>query len=371
MFEFLKPKQQGQESKKIEVQFIDENPIDVEGENTEKEKENEIEGNEGERGLTEKMVVEELEALFSGDEAVVKEGEAINNSEKQEKRSLFGKKAAALCVAMTVFAGALAGAPMKAEARGRHSGVDFSDVVEAMAGVATIKIVDGVASGIAEGAYSGMTQAAEKVILNSAGIETPQQRYERYRYEAMQRGYGQPVYAYPQGGYVHLSGSNYPSPRRVIMQQPVYPAENYAPAQVPPGYHERGSSQRSEQQESLSGMEAEYHKKLLEAMDELDQEKKDLMESYRDGKIDKKTHDDLVKIATENYKVERESLKDAFPDLQKQSSKSEKNKNKSLEEKENLDQDNDLKDTDRGGEEDSIKKGFEKGTWDAPNRDGL
>lgn len=357
MFEIFKPKQE-QKPKKIEVQFIDENPIDVEGENTEKE--NKIEGNEGERGLTEKIVTEELETLFSGGEEAVNERET-NNPEKQEKRNLFMRKMAALCVATTVFAGALAGAPMKAEARGRHNGVDFSDVVEVMAGVAAVKIVDGVASGIARGAYSGMTQATEKVILNSAGIETPQQRYDRYRDEAMRSGYyGQPVYAYPQGGgYVHLSGSNYPSPRRVIVQQLVYP--------------ERGSSQEPERQESLSGIEVEYHKKLLEAGDELDREKNEAVKLYRDGSIDREKLDELVEIAKENYKDETEKLKDAFSALQKQSSKSEKNKNKSVE-KENLDQDSDiqvedLKDADQGGEEDSVKEGFEKGEWDAPSRD--
>ncbi len=307
--------------KTVEVEVVDKKQEDVNGKNTGKE--NEVEGNEGERGLTEKMVTKELEALFSGGEAVVKEGEA-NNSEKQEKRNLLIRKAAALCVAMTVFAGALAGAPMKAEAGGRHSGVDLSDVVEVMAGVAAIKIVDGVASGIARGAYSGMTQATEKVILNSAGIETPQQRYDRYRDEEMQ-----PAYAYPQGGgYVHLSGSNYPSPRHVIVQQPVYPAENYAPAQVPPGYHERGSSQGPEQRESLNGGEKEYHKKLLEAGDELDQEKKELMESYRDGKIDKKTHVELVEIAKKNYKEEVETLKDIYSSSQDQSGDSSIRKDK-------------------------------------------
>lgn len=344
MFEMFKPKQQGQESKTIEVQIVDENPEDIKDENTEKE--NEAEGNERERGLTEKIVEEELKALFSGRKAVVKEGEA-NNLESQERGNLLRKKAAALCVAMTVFAGALAGAPMKAEARGRHSGVDFSDVVEVVAGVAAVKIVDGVASGIARGAYSGMTQATEKVILNSAGIETPQQRYDRYRDEAMRGGYyGQPAYAYPQGGgYVHLSGSNYPSSRRVIVQQPVYSAENYAPAQVSPGYHERGSSQGLERQESLSGMEAEYHKKLLEAGDELDREKNEAVKLYRDGSIDREKLDELVEIAKENYKDETEKLKDAFSTLQKQSSGSEKRKSNLLK-KENLNQDNDIQEKD-------------------------
>ncbi|KKQ47172.1 MAG: DNA-directed RNA polymerase subunit beta [Candidatus Moranbacteria bacterium GW2011_GWD2_37_9] len=264
MFEFLKPKQE-QKSKKIEVQVIDENSKD--GRNKNAGNENEIEGNEERRDLTEKMAIEELKVLISDGEAVVKEGE-VNNPESQEKRSLFVRKMAALCVATTIFAGALAGAPMKAEAGGRHSGIDFSDVIETMAGIATIKIVDGVASGVARGAYSGMAQATEKVILNSAGIETSQQRYDRYRDEAMRGGYyGQPAYAYPQGGgYVHLSGSNHHlPPRRVIVQQPAYSAENYAPAQVPPGYHERGSLQRSERQESLSGMEAEYQKELVKA----------------------------------------------------------------------------------------------------------
>lgn len=345
MFEIFKPKQE-QKPKKIEVQFIDENPIDVGGENTENE--NRIEGNEEERGLTEKIVVEELEALFPGGEAVVKEGEAINNSEKQEKRKLFMRKMAALCVATTVFAGALAGAPMKAEARGRGENIKTSDIIELAATIGVVNIISGVTRGIGEGAYSGMTQATEKVILNSAGIETPQQRYDRYRDEAMRGGYyGQPAYAYPQGGgYVHLSGSNYHlPPRRVIVQQPVYSAENYAPAQVPPGYHERGSSQRSEQQESLSGMEAEYHKKLLEAGDELDREKNEAVKLYRDGSIDREKLDELVEIAKENYKDETEKLKDAFSTLQKQSSGSEKRKSNLLE-KGNLDQDNDIQEED-------------------------
>ncbi|KKQ04159.1 MAG: hypothetical protein US15_C0066G0004 [Candidatus Moranbacteria bacterium GW2011_GWF1_36_4] len=195
-----------------------------------------------------------------------------------------------------------------------------------MAGIATIKIVDGVASGVARGAYSGMAQATEKVILNSAGIETSQQRYDRYRDEAMRGGYyGQPAYAYPQGGgYVHLSGSNHHlPPRRVIVQQPAYSAENYAPAQVPPGYHERGSLQRSERQESLSGMEAEYQKELVKAGKELDAEKDKIFNKYVDssgksGEMSKEENDEFVKRAEEKHKSQVETLEKTYFGKQEQ-----------------------------------------------------
>ncbi|MCK9379041.1 MAG: hypothetical protein M0P97_02760 [Candidatus Moranbacteria bacterium] len=271
---------------------------------------------------------------------------------KAEKIKLLKKKLTALCVGMSIFAGTFAGMPADAEAGGRgHSSrdnVSLSKFIEA--GMATVAV--GALMGVARGANYGMERATEKVILNSAGIETDQQRYDRYRYEALQQ---QRVVS-PQYGYVQ-----YRQPPQGYYQPPAYHHITGENPRVSQPVVERGHDSNSNK--------IEYHKALVKAGEKLNADKDKIFNKYVDssgkpGEMSKEEYDKLTNSAEEKYKSQVEKLKEAY--LGQQGNQRELSDEKVPEQQ--LEQQDD---DDDGIKTEELREDSEREKYSPPNRDDL
>ncbi|TSD01009.1 MAG: hypothetical protein Athens071425_514 [Parcubacteria group bacterium Athens0714_25] len=298
--------------------------------------------------------INEVLEIASQEADILEFSEDIKFEEVANKKRKIIKRFTALCVGMSIFAGTFAGMPESAEAGGRHSQVSFSDVAELAAGVAAVNIITGVSRGIGEGAYRGMGQATEKVILNSAGIETDQQRYDRYRYEALER---QRAAYPPQYGYVRYQQA----PQGYYPQPPAYHHITGENPRVSQPVVERGHDSNSNK--------IEYHKALVQAGEKLYSEKDKIFDRYVDssgksGEMSKEKYDELIKSAEEKYKSQVEKLKEAY--LGQQGNQRELSDEKVPEQQ--LEQQDD---DDDGIKTEELREDSEREKYSPPNRDDL